>query len=198
MPTRYPSEPSTRERVIAAAAELTAESGWASLTMGKLATRAGVSRQTVYNEIGTKPELGEVLVLTELAGFLQAVEAAFDAHPHDLVAAVRAAAYDVLVEVLDKPILQAIVGASHGAETELLPLLTTQAGGLMDLAKSAIRERTGRYDLDLPQYARDAALDTIVRLVFSHIMQPAPDAARAADDIAWVTGRMLGLAAPAR
>ena len=191
MPTRYPSEPSTRERVIAAAAELTAESGWASLTMGKLATRAGVSRQTVYNEIGTKPELGEVLVLTELAGFLQAVEAAFDAHPHDLVAAVRAAAYDVLVEVLDKPILQAIVGASHGAETELLPLLTTHAESLLATAKLVVAEGLASYDLPLEDHHVDVAIDVVVRVVLSHVMQPSGSPAETADGIAWLAGAAL-------
>ena len=41
----------THERVVAAAAELTLEAGWAGVTMGKLADRVGVSRQTVYNEV---------------------------------------------------------------------------------------------------------------------------------------------------
>lgn len=197
MPGQGEHERTTRERIVAAAASLTSEQGWAALTMGKLAARAGVSRQTVYNEIGTKAELGEVLVLTELASFVGAMGEAFDRHPDDLVGAVRAAAYGVLVAAPHQPLLQAIVGASYGAETELLPLLTTQAGGIMDLAKSAIRERTGAYALDMEQAERDAALDTIVRLVFSHLMRPSEDPARAADDIAWVAGRMLRFAATA-
>ena len=34
--------------------------------MGKVVTRAGVSRQTVYNELGSKPELGQAMVLREV------------------------------------------------------------------------------------------------------------------------------------
>ena len=84
------------ERVVAAAAALTLEVGWASVTMGKLADRVGVSRQTVYNEVGSKPQLAEEMVLAELAKFLAVVDAAFDRHPDDLVDAIRAAACGVL------------------------------------------------------------------------------------------------------
>ena len=52
-----------RERVIDAALELTTETGWAQVTMGALADAVGVSRQTVYNEIGTKPRLAEAMIL---------------------------------------------------------------------------------------------------------------------------------------
>ena len=77
------------ERVVAAAAALTLEVGWAGVTMGKLADRVGVSRQTVYNEVGSKPQLAEEMVLAELAKFLAVVDAAFDRHPADLVEAIR-------------------------------------------------------------------------------------------------------------
>ena len=49
-----------------AAARFTAEHGWGALTMGKLADLVGVSRQTVYNELGGKPQLAEAMVMREL------------------------------------------------------------------------------------------------------------------------------------
>jgi AcrR family transcriptional regulator len=162
--------------------------------MGGVAKRAGVSRQTVYNEFGNRDQLGEAMVLTELAGFMGAVGAAFDAHPDDLVAAIRAAAYGVLTAAQDQPVLQAVLSASQGAETQLLPLLTTQADHVMELAKAGIRERTAAYSLEMDQRSRDAALDTVVRLVFSHLMRLEGDADEAADDIAWVASRMLTFA----
>ncbi len=185
---------STRDKILSAAIALTEADGWAALTMGGVAGRAGVSRQTVYNEFGNRDQLGEAMVLTELAGFMGAVGTAFDEHPDDLVAAIRAAAFGVLDAARNQPVLQAVVSASQGAETELLPLLTTQAGEIMVIAKTGIRERTAAYALDMDQRSRDAALDTVVRLVFSHLMRPGGDPADAADDIAWVASRMLTLA----
>src|SRR6478735_5802178 len=74
----------TRERIVAAAVEMTTSSGWAAVTMGRLADAAGVSRQTVYNEVGSKPALAETMILEELTRFLLVVERAFDAEPDDL------------------------------------------------------------------------------------------------------------------
>jgi len=180
-----------RERVVEAAAELTAEKGWAAITMAKLAARVGVSRQTVYNEIGSKPALGEAIVLHELGKFLGAVEAAFDAEPDDLVAAIRAAARSVLETARHHALLQAIVTASYGAETELLPLLTTRSDALVDTAKQVIVDRIPGYEIHLDPVELDAALDMVVRLVLSHVMHPGAEPERVADDIAWLAERVL-------
>ena len=96
-------------RVIAAAAELTAETGWSAVTMGKLAERVGVSRQTVYNELGNKAALAEAMVLRELEAFLRGVESAFDDNPDDLVAAIRAAAESALTRAVTNPLLHAVL-----------------------------------------------------------------------------------------
>ena len=72
---------STRDRIVAAAVEMITSSGWASVTMVRLAESVGVSRQTVYNEVGSKPALAEAMVLEELARFLGIVERAFDDEP---------------------------------------------------------------------------------------------------------------------
>ena len=59
-----------RQRMLAAAVELTTSEGWAHVTMSRLAQAVGVSRQTVYNEIGTKNALAEAMILAELETFL--------------------------------------------------------------------------------------------------------------------------------
>jgi len=59
-----------RERVVEAGVALTLEAGWARVTMGTVADRVGVSRQTVYNEVGTKAGLAEAMILHELDRFL--------------------------------------------------------------------------------------------------------------------------------
>jgi AcrR family transcriptional regulator len=184
--------PTMRERVIDAAQVLTTQQGWAHVTMGRLADAVGVSRQTVYNEIGTKPRLAEAMILRELDRFLELVTAAFDAHPTDLVAAIRDASRSVLEASKDNPLLHAIVSATHGADTELLPLLTTHAGALLSTAKAVVVERVTPYDVDLTPTQLDAAIDMVVRVVLSHVMQPSASPERTADDIAWISARALG------
>src|SRR4051812_49497585 len=78
-----------RERLLVEASQLTRSGGWQAITMAKLADRVGVSRQTVYNEIGSKQQLAEAMIMRELEIFLRGVDAAFAANPDDLVAAIR-------------------------------------------------------------------------------------------------------------
>jgi AcrR family transcriptional regulator len=182
---------SMHERVVAAAAQLTLDVGWAGVTMGKLAERVGVSRQTVYNEVGSKPQLAEQMVLAELAKFLAVVDRAFDRHPDDLVAAIRGAASGVLELARTNALLQAVVSASYGAETELLPLLTSQNDALVDTAKAVVRGRVAAYDVGIPTRHLEAAIDMIVRVVLSHVIHPVGQPDETAGDIAWIASRAL-------
>ncbi|MBB6627887.1 TetR/AcrR family transcriptional regulator [Nocardioides sp. KIGAM211] len=186
-----PAAPTMRQRVVAAGVALTSEVGWARVTMGKLADQVGVSRQTVYNEIGSKPALAEAMILHELDRFLGVVTLAFDAHPDDLVGAIEAASRGVLELAQDNQLLHAVVSATHGADTELLPLLTTHAESLLAAAKIVIGDRITPYDVGLDDEHLDAATDMVVRLVLSHVMQPSADPADTAADIAWIAQRVL-------
>ncbi len=185
------SDRPTRQRIIAAAVALTVRDGWSHVTMGRLADEVGVSRQTVYNEIGSKPALAEALVLNELGRFLSVVEQAFDRYPEDLVNAIRDAVRGVLELAEDNTLLHAIVSATHGADTELLPLLTTHAGSLLATAKTVIADRLARFRLPFDDHQLTVTIDVVVRVVLSHVMQPSDSPARTAENIAWVAHRML-------
>jgi len=182
---------STRDRVVEAAVRLTSEVGWSEVTMGKLADEVGVSRQTVYNEIGTKPRLAEAMILRELDRFLAIVSVAFDRHPQDLVAAIRGASVGVLEHAQDNHLLHAIVSATHGADTELLPLLTTHAESLLGVAKVVIADRIEPYDIDLDRKHLEAAIDMVVRVLLSHVLQPSSPPRETGEDIAWIAARVL-------
>lgn len=180
-----------RRRIIAAAIELTGKTGWSTVTMARLAELVGVSRQTVYNEIGSKPALAEAMVLDELDRFLAVVTEAFDTHPDDVVESIRAAVRAVLELAEDNTLLRAVVSASHGAATDLLPLLTTHADSLLATAKSTVAELVARHRLPLTADQLAAAIDLVVRTVLSHVMQPSDTPARTAAGIAWVADRVL-------
>ena len=179
-----------RERIVAAAVETTLARGWSQVTMARLAEQVGVSRQTVYNEVGGKPALAEAMVLGELERFLSIVSDAFDAHPTDLVAAIEAATSGVLRLARGNDLLRAVVSATHGADTELLPLLTTHAESLMESAKLVVAERVRTYDVPLDAHL-DPAIDMVVRVVLSHVMQPSASPEQTASDLAWLASRVL-------
>ncbi len=181
----------TRDRIVTAAVELTTSSGWAAVTMGRLAEAVGVSRQTVYNEVGSKPALAETMILEELARFLRVVERAFDAEPDDLTRAIERAVSEVLTYARANKLLHAVVSATHGADTELLPLLTTNAGSLLDAAKEVISARVVPYAPGIDPAYLEPATDMVVRVVLSHVMQPSGSPERTGADIAWIANRVL-------
>jgi AcrR family transcriptional regulator len=184
MTTSTVAAPTTRQRILDAAVELVTESGWSAITMSSLADRAGVSRQTVYNEIGTKSDLADAVVLDELGRFLAVVEHGFDEHPRALRAALRSAIEGVLVRAADSALLRAVVAATSGGETELLPPLTTRAASLIETATAVVDARIGTYDVGADTVTRATVVDMLVRTVLSHVMQPSGDPRRTATRVA--------------
>jgi AcrR family transcriptional regulator len=182
---------SHRDRLLSAAARFTAEHGWGALTMAKLADLVGVSRQTVYNEIGGKPQLAEAMVLRELELFLEVVDSAFQDNPDDLVRAIEAAAFRVLDLAGTDPLLHAILSSSQGADSELLPLLTTNSEPLLGAAAQMIRTHVASYDVRLEEPRVEVLIDMVVRLVLSHVMQPTAQPAQTAETISWIAERVL-------
>jgi AcrR family transcriptional regulator len=180
-----------RERLLAAAARFTSENGWGELTMAKLADLVGVSRQTVYNELGGKPQLAEAMVLRELELFLEVVDSAFQDNPEDLVRAIETAAFRVLDMARTDPLLHAILSSSQGADSELLPLLTTNSEPLLGAAGQMIRAHVASYDVGIEEHRVDVLIDMVVRLVLSHVMQPTASPAETAETIAWIADRVL-------
>lgn len=189
---RKPEVP-IRERLIVAAIKFTVANGWAELTMAKLASLVGVSRQTVYNELGKKPELAQAMVLHELARFLTKVDEAFVKEPDDVIRAVELAARGALEMGENSPLLRAVLTARQGAESDLLPLLTTHSSAILDTARVMITEHVLTYELPIERHRLDTLIDMVVRLVLSHIMQPGGTAKETAAAISWIAAKVLDL-----
>lgn len=185
-----------RQPIIEAAVEMTARDGWAAVTMTRLAEQVGVSRQTVYNEIGSKNSLADAMLAHELGRFLAVIGAAFDRHADDLVEAIYDAVRDVLDLARDNLLVRAIASATHGADTELVPLLTTHAEALLIEVKTMLAARVESYRPGLTGEQIEVLIDLMTRTVLSHVVQPTGTPAGTADGLAWLASRVL--AEPAR
>lgn len=165
---------STRARILDAARQAAASHGWSGVTMAAVGQAAGVSRQSVYNEFGGKQQLAEALVAREVSRFLDAVDEQIRAGT-DAVDAVQRASSAVFDLAAVNPVLRAALGAAAGSPSELLPLLTTGAQPLVDAAADrVVRGLSARFE-DLPEPAElRVAVDALVRVVLSHVVQPGP------------------------
>ncbi|WP_409469803.1 TetR/AcrR family transcriptional regulator [Streptomyces sp. HC307] len=72
--------PAARESLLDAAYTALARRPWAAVRMVDVAAAAGVSRQTLYNEFGSKDGLARALVRREADGYLAGVERALATH----------------------------------------------------------------------------------------------------------------------
>ncbi|MFD3584792.1 TetR/AcrR family transcriptional regulator [Streptomyces sp. NPDC058683] len=72
--------PAARESLLDAAYTDLARRPWAAVRMVDVAAAAGVSRQTLYNEFGSKEGLARALVRREADGYLAGVERALVSH----------------------------------------------------------------------------------------------------------------------
>ncbi|MEU1530900.1 MULTISPECIES: TetR/AcrR family transcriptional regulator [Streptomyces] len=72
--------PAARESLLDAAHTALARRPWSTVRMVDVAAVAGVSRQTLYNEFGSKEGLARALVRREADGYLAGVERALAAH----------------------------------------------------------------------------------------------------------------------
>jgi len=154
---------------------------WAEITMADIAVAAGVSRQTLYKEFGSREEFAQVLVLREAESFLDGVEQAVGRHLDDPSKALAAAFGLFLTSAAENPLLRAIV-IEEGAE-ELLALLTTQGKPLVERAADRLTEVViAGWPLIR---RRDAELlgDVLVRLAISYAALPAGEASATAASV---------------
>ena len=140
--------------------------------MGAVANAAGVSRQTVYNEFGSKAGLAEALARAEVDRFVGDVRAALLAHGTDVRAGAYAAIAHTLSTAAENPLVKAILTSARGGSDELLPYLTTRAEVVLTEASGALIDWAGDHLPGADQAALAFAADTIVRLVVSHIVLP--------------------------
>ncbi len=155
---------------------------WSDITMANVALAAGVSRQTLYKEFGSRDEFAQVLVMREAARFLDAVERAVHAHLDDPPRALEAAFDVFLTAAAENPVVRTIV-AGDGAE-ELLALFTTQGKPLVD---SAVERITAIMLAGWPFVeAGDAELlsECLVRLAISYAALPKGPASMTAASVA--------------
>ncbi|MBK6041578.1 TetR/AcrR family transcriptional regulator [Streptomyces sp. MBT55] len=97
--------PTARQALLEAAHRALADRPWRAVRMVDIATLADVSRQTLYNEFGTKGGLAGALLRQAADGYLAGVDRALTAPAPDRPAAValwtlRAARQDALVRAL--------------------------------------------------------------------------------------------------
>ena len=175
-----------RETLLAGARDEVQQRPWSEITMAEIATAAGVSRQTLYKEFGSRDEFAQALVIHEGERFLDAVDTAVREHLDDPRAAVSAALETFLRTAGEDPLVRILL--SDDGSGGLLPFVTTQGMPVVQWATSRL---TATIEDGWPQAPpRKARLlaETLVRLAISHVTAPGDSP----ETTAAQTGELLG------
>jgi AcrR family transcriptional regulator len=163
-----------RDEILDAAYAITVEQGWEQVRMTSLATRVGVSRQTLYKEFGSKYDVGEALVLREAQRFQDGVLQRAEEH-EELLSSLHAAIVFTLTEGEYNPLLRSVLAGAQSGEQTLLPFITTGSGRVLDAATEVVREHMRSRHPDLADEDLETLADTTMRLSVSHLLRPAGD-----------------------
>ncbi len=159
-----------RDTLLDAARNLLGDRPWAQISMAEVARAAGVSRQTLYKEFGSRDEFAQAFVIREGARFLDAVERAIELHLDDPRAAV-AAGLEVFLSAAAEDPLVALLLADDGTGG-MLPLITTQSRPVLLWASARLSDamRAGWPHADDEDV--ELLADTFVRLAISYVTMP--------------------------
>ncbi|HSP39705.1 MAG TPA: TetR family transcriptional regulator [Frankiaceae bacterium] len=182
-----------RERILAAAWDLVSVQGWEAVRVLDVATAAGVSRQTVYNEFTNKAALGEAMVMRETELFVAGVTAELDKYPDDLGRAITAALGFVLRKASRNPFLKAILTSARGSHDDLLPLLTTRSEPVLMAASQVLEGYLARHRPNVEREKIVATADAAARLTVSYIVLPLESIDMMTRRLCWFIGQALEL-----
>jgi len=159
-----------RDTLFDAARDELQQRAWADITMADVARAAGVSRQTLYNEFGSRDEFSAAFVIREGERFLDDVERAVREHLDDPAAAVAAALEVFLVQAGEDPLMRLLL--SDDGTGGMLPLVTTQSMPVVTWASTRLSAvmrdgwpHAGEHDAQL-------LAETLVRLAISYVTVP--------------------------
>jgi AcrR family transcriptional regulator len=175
-----------RETLFAAARDEVQQRPWSEITMAEIATAAGVSRQTLYKEFGSRDEFAQALVIHEGERFLAAVDAAVREHLDDPRAAIGAALETFLRTAGEDPLV--LILLSDDGAGGLLPFVTTQGMPVVQWATARLTATIERGWPEAPPAKVRLLAESLVRLAISHVTAPS----ESPEVIAASAGELLG------
>lgn len=178
----------TRVAVFAALREVLEENPWRSVTLAAVAKRAGVSRQTIYNDFGSRAGLAEAYAHEVADAFCDLVDADMEANADNPRAGLEAALRTFLDGTSGDPLIRRVQDGD--AHPDLLRLVTTDSGPLLAHIADRLTIAVARVWPIADPAAGRALARTIARLGISYVaMPPETD-----DDVA---AELAALLAPA-
>ncbi|WAC90512.1 TetR/AcrR family transcriptional regulator [Mycobacterium sp. Aquia_213] len=159
-----------RNSVLDAMRDLLLTRDWSAITLSDVARAAGISRQTIYNEFGSRQGLAQGYALRLADRLVDAIHAALDANVGNFFEAFLAGFRSFFAESAADPLVISLL--SGVAKPDLLQLITTDSAPIITRASARLSSAltstwVATSDEDAGVLAR-----AIVRLALSYVSMP--------------------------
>ncbi|WP_188111376.1 TetR family transcriptional regulator [Nocardioides antri] len=159
-----------RVAVFAALREILTETPWRKVRLETVAKQAGVSRQTIYNDFGSRFGLAEAYAYEVADTMCDLIAADLAAHADSPRAALESALRMFLDATMRDPLIRRVQeGEAH---EDLMRLVTTDSGPLLEHIAGRLAEAVGQVWPVVDPVAGRAFARTIARLCISYVAMP--------------------------
>ncbi len=159
---------------------------WSEITMSDVASAAGVSRQTLYKEFGSREEFAQAFVIDVGDRFLDQVDAAVREHLDDPRAAIDAALVTFLRTAGVDPVVRVLL--RDDGTGGMLPFVTTQGMPVVVFATARLFETISAGWPEAPPEKAQLLAEALVRLAISYVTAPS----NTPEETATRAGELLG------
>lgn len=159
-----------RDSILDGMRELLLSRDWSAITLSHVAQAAGISRQTIYNEFGSRQGLAQAYALRLADRLVDQIDLAIDGNVGDVYAAFHQGFRDFFTESAADPLVISLL--TGDIKPDLLQLITTDSGPI--ITRCSQRLTSTFIDSWVRASEEDAGVlaRAIVRLAMSYVSMP--------------------------
>lgn len=159
-----------RETVLDAMRDLLGDADWSGITLADVAASAGVSRQTIYNEFGSRQGLAQAYALRLADRLVAAIDATIETHAGDIYTVFLEGFRSFFTESAADPLVISLL--TGAAKADLLQIITIDSGPIITHCSRRLTSSFMHSWVKVSE--QDAAIlaRAVVRLAISYVSMP--------------------------
>lgn len=159
-----------RDSVLDAMYEQLLRKDWSAITLSDIAQAAGISRQTIYNEFGSRHGLAQGYAIRLADRMVAAIDEALGSHRGDIYTALLVGFRGFFAESAADPLVMSLL--TGVAKPDLLQMITTDSAPIITRASQQLTEVFITSAVGASEYDAGVLARAIVRLAMSYVSMP--------------------------
>ncbi|WP_199178047.1 TetR family transcriptional regulator AlkX [Mycobacterium hubeiense] len=159
-----------RDSILDGMRELLQTRDWSAITLSDVAKAAGISRQTIYNEFGSRQGLAQGYALRLADRLVDEIQGAIEGNVGNIYAAFLQGFRDFFAASAADPLVISLL--TGGTKPDLLQLITTDSGPIITRCSQRLTETFQQSWVRASEEDSGVLARAIVRLAMSYISMP--------------------------